>query len=156
MIGQWLANALPLVGQWSSNGWPMVGSGCLLSSCTTYVFGVHAQASWYIVSMRHHFFNVICWLQPFHRCDARARKHNVMSCAAALCAGCRTALTDEEAKSWHHVDRACVDLETGVARVEDFDMDVLCYHKKNRWRFCYCKECKTTEIDKNKTKTRKN
>ena len=58
MTGQWLANALAIVGQWSSNGWPMVGSGCLLSSCTTYVFGVHAQASWYIVSMRHHFLLV--------------------------------------------------------------------------------------------------
>ena len=58
MVGQRLANGWPMLCQLLVNGWPMVGSGCLLSSCTTYVFGVHAQASWYIVSMRHHFLLV--------------------------------------------------------------------------------------------------
>ena len=54
-----------------------------------------------------------------------------MSCAAALCAGCRRALPDEEAKSWHHVD--CDELETGVARLEEIDKDVVCYFQENRW-----------------------
>ena len=48
-VGQWLADALPIVGQWLANGWPLVGKGCLLSLCTTYVVGVHAQVSWYIL-----------------------------------------------------------------------------------------------------------
>ena len=51
-------------------------------------------------------------------------------------------MTDDEAKSWHHVDRNCVDLDTGVARVEYVDREVFCYRKKTRWRFCYCKQCK--------------
>ena len=70
-----------------------------------------------------------------------------MSCVAALCAGCRTALTDEEAERWHPVDSACVDLGTTLARVEHIDKVVVCYFRNNAWRFCYCQKCKTTEVD---------
>ena len=42
--------------------------------------------------------------------------------------------------------KACVDVETGVARLEARNTDVVCYFQENRWRFCYCKQCKTTEV----------
>ena len=65
---------------------------------------------------------------------------------AACCAGCRKALTDEEAKSWHDVDSACVDSDTGVARLEHLDKDVVCYFQSKRWRFCYCQHCKKNYV----------
>ena len=108
MVGQWLANALPIAGQWLANGWQWLFAFFLYNLC------VWSPRACIMVYCEHAppFFIVICWLQPFHRCDARACKHNVMSYDGALCAGCSDALTDEEAKSWHPVDAACVDLGT--------------------------------------------
>ena len=77
-----------------------------------------------------------------------------MSGFSGFCGHCRKELTDQEAKSSHPVDRGCVVVDThwhhtGVASVAGFDVG--CYLQKNsgrfpKWRFCYCKECKSSGV----------
>ena len=73
-------------------------------------------------------------------------EERLAACSAPCCAGCRKALTPHDAKSWHRVASACVDSETGVAKLEFEDTEVVCYFQGHRWRFCYCKECKARQV----------
>ena len=73
-------------------------------------------------------------------------EERLAACCVPCCAGCRKALTPHDAKSWHRVASACVDSETGVAKLEFEDTEVVCYFQGHRWRFWYCKECKARQV----------